>query len=61
MFWLKMTKYLMERFESEYCGDFSCFYFDVDMFSKVISISPKTPPRFRLIALKDFDYFVNED
>lgn len=57
----KITKYLMERFESECCGDFSCFHFDVDVLNNVVSISPKTPPRYRLIALKDFDFFVNGD
>jgi len=55
----KIIRYLMERFESECDGDFSCFHFDVDMLTNMVSISPKTPPRFRLIALRDFDFFVN--
>lgn len=55
----KITKYLLERFENELNGDFSCFHFDVDVFNNLISISPKTPPRFRLIALRDFDFFFN--
>ena len=55
----KITKYLMERFESECQGDFSCFHFDVDVRKDLVTISPKTPPRFRLVALKDFDFFVN--
>jgi hypothetical protein len=55
----KIIKYLMERFENECDGDFSCFHFDVDVLTNLVSISPKTPPRFRLIALRDFDFFVN--
>lgn len=55
----KIIRYLMERFDNECDGDFSCFHFDVDMLTSMVSISPKTPPRFRLIALRDFDFFVN--
>jgi len=57
----KITKYLMERFETECCGDFSCFHFDVDVDNKTVSISTKTPLRYRQIALRDFDFFVNGD
>ena len=56
----KITKYLMERFEDELNGDFSCFHFDVDVVSSCVSISTKTPSRFRYLALRDFEFFVNK-
>lgn len=55
----KLIRYLMERFEDACDGDFSCFHFDVDVLSNLVSVSPKTPPRFRLIALRDFDFHIN--
>lgn len=39
----KITRFLMEHFEREFRGDFSSFYFDVDLIRNEIRISDKTP------------------
>lgn len=51
----KITRYLLERLENECDGDFSSFYFDVDMVAKKITISEKTPEEFRRKLLADFE------
>ena len=55
----KITKFLLERFENDCCGDFSCFHFDVDVLTKVVRISNKTPREFKLVAERDFDVWIN--
>ncbi len=56
----KITRFLMERLEPECCGDFSCFYFDVNLETRQISIANKTPVKYtRRIAL-DFDREINQ-
>lgn len=49
------------RLDNECDGDFSSFYFDVDMIAKKISISDKTPERFRQIILADFEKEIGYD
>lgn len=56
----KIIRYLMDRFDNELDGDFSCFHFEVDIFNKVVRITSKTPERYRLIALQDFDTCIND-
>ncbi|MEN1785565.1 MAG: hypothetical protein AAGF77_10535, partial [Bacteroidota bacterium] len=55
----KIIKFLMERFEQECCGDFSCFYFDVEVNTGIIKMASKTPLHYRMIAQKDFDQRIN--
>ncbi|MFX0555240.1 hypothetical protein ACOCEA_00480 [Maribacter sp. CXY002] len=56
----KITKYLLERLENECEGDFSSFYFDVDMLTKKKSISEQTPLKYRKILLPDFDQEISK-
>ncbi|MDC6366707.1 MULTISPECIES: hypothetical protein [Flavobacteriaceae] len=42
----KITKFLLSKLDSECCGDFSCFHFDVDMDNQWVSISEKTPKEY---------------
>ncbi len=49
------------RLDNECEGDFSSFYFDVDMIEKKITISDKTPERFRQLLLPDFDQEIGYD
>ncbi len=39
----RITRFLMERLETECQGDFSSFHFDVDLTSGKMYIGPKTP------------------
>lgn len=49
------------RLDNECDGDFSSFYFDVDMITKKITISDKTPERLRQIILADFEKEIGYD
>lgn len=51
----KITRYLLERVDNECAGDFSSFYFNVDMVHKKITISEKTPVALRVKLLPDFE------
>jgi hypothetical protein len=51
----KITRFLLTRLEKECRGDFSCFYFDVDLASRTVSISPKTPVKYSRRIAEDFD------
>ncbi|MEM8509610.1 MAG: hypothetical protein AAF717_17390 [Bacteroidota bacterium] len=55
----KLTRFLLDRFETDCCGDFSCFYFDVEVATGIVRISRKTPWEFRRTAMKDFDLQFN--
>ncbi len=55
----KITRFLMSRLEPECCGDFSCFYFDVDLESGNITLSDQTPPEFLRLIGTDFDLEFN--
>lgn len=57
----KITRYLLMRLDNECEGDFSSFYFDVDMIEKKITISDKTSERFRQLLLPDFDQEIGCD
>ncbi|MEM9000466.1 MAG: hypothetical protein AAGB24_09390 [Bacteroidota bacterium] len=49
----------MVRLENECCGDFSCFHFDVDMATKRVWISDKTPKQYSDKIRRDFDVEIN--
>ena len=55
----KITRFLMERLEKECCGDFSCFYFDVNLKTQKISISDKTPAAYIQKIASDFELEIN--
>jgi hypothetical protein len=57
----KITRFLMERLEIDYDGDFSDFYFDVDMESKQITLSKKTPPEYLRLIASDFEMEINQN
>ncbi len=42
----RITRFLMERLERELHGDFSSFYFDVDLVRREVRISDKTPAKY---------------
>ncbi|NAS11057.1 hypothetical protein [Poritiphilus flavus] len=56
----KITRFLMARLEQECCGDFSCFYFDVNLETRQISIANKTPVRYTRRIAFDFDREINQ-
>ena len=55
----KITKFLMERLEQECHGDFSSFHFDVDVNTKWVWISEKTPKDYFERIKRDFDTYIN--
>lgn len=55
----KITKFLMERLEHECSGDFSNFYFDVDMNTQWVWISDRTPKDYLDKIQRDFDIQIN--
>ena len=55
----RLTKYLLERFENECCGDFSCFYFDVDVHTERVWVNNNTPHEFIEKLSTDFDVVIN--
>lgn len=57
----KITRFLINRLEKETGGDFSTFYFDIDLDAGCIAISGKTPAVFRVKILKDFDRDINRN
>ncbi len=57
----KITRFLISRLERECCGDFSCFYFDVDLNLKQITISDKTPLKYSRKISGDFEDEINRD
>ncbi len=54
-----ITRFLMVRLENECSGDFSSFHFDVDIDTRSISISDKTPIQFSRRIAKDFEREIN--
>ncbi len=57
----KIMRFLMSRLEKECGGDFSCFYFDVDLGSRCITLSPKTPTRYISLIEADFEMEINRN
>jgi len=55
----KITKFLLSKLDGDFGGDFSCFYFDVDMDRKWVSISDQTPTELILKIISDFDNTIN--
>jgi len=49
----------MSRLDAECCGNFSCFYFDVDLENKNVSISEKTPKNYIDQIRDDFEIEIN--
>ena len=58
---LKIMKFLISRLEHKCEGDFSSFHFDVDMVSRTISISEKTPRKYAQEIEPDFDTVINSN
>jgi hypothetical protein len=57
----KITRFLMDRLEIDYDGDFSDFYFDIDMDSKQITLSKKTPEEYLQRIGSDFEMEINQN
>ena len=55
----QLTRYLMRKFEQECCGDFSCFYFEVDVNTQWVRIGRQTPEEYRKVIELDFDSEIN--
>lgn len=50
----RITRFLMERLERDLRGDFSGFYFDVDLVRQEIRISERTPAEYARRVADDF-------
>ncbi len=57
----KITRFLLDRVDNECKGDFSCFHFDVNMISKRITLSEKTPAKYLHLIKADFESEINHD
>ena len=57
----RITHFLMKRLEQECSGDFSCFYFDVDLEKFYVSIARPTPLRLKRKIAADFDLEINQN
>jgi hypothetical protein len=51
----------MDRLEIDYDGDFSDFYFDIDIESKQITLSKKTPKEYLQRIGPDFEMEINQN
>lgn len=50
----RITRFLMERLERDLRGDFSGFYFDVDLVRQEIRFSERTPAEYARRVADDF-------
>ena len=57
----KITRFLLERFENECDGDFSSFYFDVDVITERVWVNRNTPQPYIEKLNIDFDLVINGD
>ena len=57
----EITRFLMARLEQECLGDFSCFYFEVDVENLYVSIVRPTPLKYKRIIAREFDREINQD
>ena len=57
----KITRFLMARLDNECDGDFSAFHFDVNMITKNITLSERTPREYLQRIQSDFDREINFD
>ncbi|WP_222984837.1 hypothetical protein [Flagellimonas meishanensis] len=55
----KITRFLMDRLDAEFDGNFNCFHFDVDMKNRWVWISEKTPLKYIEHIKADFDREIN--
>ncbi len=49
----------MDRLDTDDCGNFSCFYFDVDIKNQWVWISEKTPQNYVETLKEEFDREIN--
>ncbi|RNC89360.1 MAG: hypothetical protein ED555_07640 [Allomuricauda sp.] len=57
----RITRFLLERFENECGGDFSNFYFDVDVHTERVWVNTRTPHELAAKLSTDFDVVINGD
>jgi hypothetical protein len=57
----RITRFLMRHFERQLRGDFSAFYFDVDLTTREIRISDKTPVKYIQRIASDFLEEINQE
>lgn len=55
----KITRFLLSRIDEESVTDFSCFHFDIDIATQRVSLSKKTPLKYRNLIQMDFDREIN--
>ena len=57
----RITRYLLEKFDAECGGDFSNFYFDVDVNTERVAVSKMTPVHLAKKLTIDFEEIINGD
>jgi len=57
----RITRFLISRLEKETHGDFSKFFFEIDLGLGQITISEKTPRRFRKKIQQEFENEINHN
>ncbi|MGB5237155.1 MAG: hypothetical protein WBN59_05930 [Flavobacteriaceae bacterium] len=57
----RITHFLMAHMEKECSGDFSCFYFDVDLEKLYVTIARPTPLEFKRKIAAEFDREINQN
>ena len=57
----RITHFLMARLENECSGDFSCFYFDVDLEKLYVTIARPTPLELKRKIASEFDLEINQN
>lgn len=57
----KITHFLMAHLEKECSGDFSCFYFDVDLEKLYVTIARPTPLELKMKIAPEFDREINQN
>ncbi|TAI49556.1 hypothetical protein [Flagellimonas allohymeniacidonis] len=55
----KITRFLMDRLDTDDFSNFSCFYFDVDIKNQWVWISEKTPKDYIESIKEEFDREIN--
>lgn len=55
----RITRFLLEHFENEYGGDFSCFHFDVFVDTEKVTMGNNTPEKYLRLYSGEFDRIFN--
>ena len=55
----RITRFLLERFENECCGDFSCFHFDIFVETEKVTMGKNTPEEYIRLYGGEFERYFN--